>query len=75
MTVVRYTFNVCFKDGIDKDVYTMASELEKAIMKVPWVCGCEALHTHAMRFNSVDVNKVIEGQNMAGAMAFEGRKT
>ena len=63
MKVVRYTFDICIKDGCDKDVYSLASELEKSIMKTEYVCGCEVRHTHSCRFNSVDVDRVIKIQN------------
>lgn len=62
MKVVRYTFDVCLRSRIDKDVYTMATELEKGIMKVDGVIGCEAKSSHTELVNSVDVDKVIKSQ-------------
>ena len=63
MKVVRYTFDVCLRDGIDKDTYSMVRPLEEAIMGCSGVCGCE----HAPRADShgyrcVDVDKAIEWQ-------------
>lgn len=63
MKVVRYTFDICIKDACNKDVYSLASELEKSIMKTEYVCGCEVRHTHSCRFNSVHVDDVIKVQN------------
>lgn len=63
MTVVRYTFDVCLRDGIDKDIYSMAHLIEESIMKCNGVCGCENAHeTDSRGYNSVNVNNAIEWQ-------------
>lgn len=66
MKVIRYTFDICFGKNISKDVYSMAIELEKGIMKVDGVCGCEVKTSHAFLANCVEVDKVIEEQNKRG---------
>lgn len=43
MKVLRYTFDICIRNGVDKDAYCMGSLIEKAIMKCDGVCGCEFL--------------------------------
>ena len=63
MTVVRYTFDVCLRDGIDKDTHTMARQIEESILKCDGVCGCETVHNADERgYNSVSVNGAIEWQ-------------
>lgn len=63
MKVVRYTFDVCLRDGIDKDTYSMVRPLEEAIMKCGDVCGCEHVPGADSRgYDSVDVDKAIEWQ-------------
>jgi len=63
MEVVRFTFDVCFRSGMDRDIYTAATRIEKAIMQTAWVCGCEMKGSHALRANAVDVDAVIEKQH------------
>ena len=63
MKIVRYTFDIAVSSACDKDVYSLASNLEKALSKVEYVRGCEVKNTHACRFNSVDVDRVIKVQN------------
>lgn len=74
MKVVRYTFDVCFSKRVGKDVYSMASELEKAIMKVGGICGCEVKDTHTFRIHGVDVDKVMEIQERTGKTIEEERR-
>lgn len=63
MTVVRYTFDVCLRDAIDKDTYSMARLIEESIMKCNGVCGCETVHkTDGLRYNSVSVTGAMEWQ-------------
>ena len=64
MKVVRYTFDVCLRDGINKDTYSMRSLIEASIMKCDGICGCEAVQKPEELgwYNSVDVNKAIEWQ-------------
>ena len=63
MTVVRYTFDVCLRDGINKDTYAMARQIEESILKCNGVCGCETAHKADGRgYNSVSVNGAIEWQ-------------
>ena len=70
MKVVRYTFDVCFKNGAGC-VYDMARKLENAIMKVDYVCGCETKDTHTWLANAVDVDKVIKVQNASSKLVGE----
>lgn len=63
MTVVRYTFDVCLRDGLDKDTYSMGSLIEKSILGTAGVCGCEIAHkADAEGYSSVDVNDAIKWQ-------------
>lgn len=63
MKVVRYTFDVCLRDGLDKDTYSMGSLIEKSILGTNGVCGCEIAHkTDAEGYSSVDVNDAIKWQ-------------
>lgn len=63
MTVVRYTFDVCLRDGIDKDTYSMARRIEESILKCNGVCGCEyAYKADANGYSSVNVNDAIKWQ-------------
>ena len=63
MTVVRYTFDVCLRDGLDKDTYSMGSLIEKSILGTNGVCGCELAHkADAEGYSSVDVNDAIKWQ-------------
>ena len=63
MTVVRYTLDVCLRDGLDKDEYTMGSLIEKSILGTAGVCGCEIAHkADAEGYGSVDVNDAIRWQ-------------
>ena len=63
MTVVRYTFDVCLRDGVNKDTYSMARQIEESIVKCAGVCGCETVHNTDNRgYNSVSVNGEIEWQ-------------
>lgn len=64
MKVVRYTFDVCIRDSVDRDTYSMKSLIEKAIMNCDGVCGCETVQKpkELGYYNVVDVNKAIEWQ-------------
>lgn len=63
MKVVRYTFDVCLREGLDKDTYSMGSLIEKSILGTAGVCGCELNHTaDAEGFGSVNVNDAIPWQ-------------
>lgn len=62
MKVVRYTFDVCLRDSADKDTYSMASEIEKAIAGCRNVCGCEAFWGDRREYSSVDVSGAIRWQ-------------
>ena len=63
MTVVRYTFDVCLRDGTNKDEYSMGSLIEKSILGTDGVCGCELAHNaDAEGYSSVDVNDAIKWQ-------------
>lgn len=63
MKVVRYTFDVCIRDSVDRDTYSMKSLIEKAITNCDGVCGCETVQKpKELNYNSVDVNKAIEWQ-------------
>ena len=63
MKVVRYTFDVCLRDGIDKDIYSMGGLIEKSILGTAGVCGCErACKVDAEGYSSVDVNDAIKWQ-------------
>lgn len=63
MTVVRYTFDVCLRDGLDKDTYSMGSLIEKSILGTDGVCGCEIAHkADAEEYSSVVVNDAIKWQ-------------
>lgn len=61
MKVVRYTFDVCLRDNIDKDTYSMERLIEKSIMTCNGVCGCESA-ADSRGYCCVDVNKAIEWQ-------------
>ena len=61
MKVVRYTFNICIRDDADKDVYSMAGEIERAIMECGGVCGCESVKRRE-GYDSVDVDAAIAWQ-------------
>lgn len=63
MKVVRYTFDVCLRDGINKDTYSMGSLIVKSILGTAGVCGCEIAHeADADGYSSVDVNEAIKWQ-------------
>ena len=63
MTVVRYTFDVCLRDGLNKDTYSMGSLIEMSILGTAGVCGCELAHkADAEGYNSVNVNDAIKLQ-------------
>lgn len=63
MKVVRYTFDVCLREGLDKDTYCMGSLIEESILGTAGVCGCELNHTaDAEGFSSVNVNDAIKWQ-------------
>ena len=63
MKVVRYTFDVCLREGLDKDTYSMGSLIEESILGTAGVCGCELNHTaDAEGFGSVNVNDAIKWQ-------------
>jgi len=67
MTVVRYTFDVCLRDGINKDEYSMGSLIEKSILGTNGVCGCEIAHKmDAEGYSSVNVNDAIKWQRTNG---------
>ena len=44
MTVVRYTFDVCLRDGLSKDTYGMGGLIAESILGTAGVCGCELVH-------------------------------
>lgn len=63
MTVVRYTFDVCLRDGLNKDTYSMGSLIEKSILGTAGVYGCELAHkADAEGYRSVNVNDAIKWQ-------------
>ena len=63
MTVIRYTFDVCLRDGIDKDTYSMGSLIAESILGTAGVCGCElAYKADAEGYSSVNVNDAIKWQ-------------
>lgn len=63
MTVVRYTFDVCLRDNLDKDTYSMGSLIAESILGTDGVCGCEIAHkADADGYSSVDVNAAINWQ-------------
>ena len=63
MTVARYTFDVCLRDGLNKDTYSMGSLIAKSILGTTGVCGCEIAHeADADGYSSVDVNEAIKWQ-------------
>jgi len=63
MRVVRYTFDVCLRDGINKDEYSMGSLIAKSILDTAGVCGCELSHkADAEGYSSVNVNDAIKWQ-------------
>ncbi len=63
MIVVRYTYNICLRNGLDKDTYDMAKRVEEHIMKCDGVCGCEIAHEKDNRgYNSFNVDDAIEWQ-------------
>ena len=63
MTVVRYTFDVCLRDGLNKDTYSMSSLIEESILGTAGVCGCELVHkADAEGYCSCNVNDAIKWQ-------------
>ena len=63
MIVVRYTFDVCLRDGLNKDKYNMGSLIEKSILGTAGVCGCElACKADTEGYSSVNVNGAIRWQ-------------
>lgn len=63
MTVVRYTFDVCLRDGLNKDIYSMGSLIEESILCTAGVCGCElARKADTDGYSSVNVNDAIRWQ-------------
>lgn len=63
MNVVRYTFDVCLRDSVDKDTYSMGSLIEKSILGTAGVCGCELAHNaDTGGYSSVNVNDAIKWQ-------------
>lgn len=62
MKVVRYTFDVCVRDCIGKDTYSLAPTLEKAIASCEGVCGCETVWKGLPGFLTVNVDAAIEWQ-------------
>lgn len=66
MKVERYTFDVCIRDGADKDTYNMAREIEKAIAGCQNVCGCETFWGDKRGYSSVDVSGAIQWQRNNG---------
>lgn len=65
MTVVRYTFDVCLRNGIDKDEYTMGGLIEKSILDTAGVCGCELAHkADAEGYSSVNMDDAIKWQRI-----------
>ena len=75
MTVVRYTFDVCLRDGIDKDTYSMAHLIEESIRKCNGVCGCEAVLTaDKLGYSCVNVNNAIEWQRANGCWLGEKKR-
>lgn len=65
MNVVRYTFDVCFRDHVSKDAYSMTAEIEKNIMRCDGVCGCEG-RIDKEGFSSVNVDSVVNWQRRKG---------
>lgn len=61
MKIVRYTFDVCVRDNNDKDIYTHATILEKAIANCDGVCGCETVW-RVPQFTQVNVDAAIQWQ-------------
>ena len=65
MTVVRYTFDICLRDGLNKDTYSMGSLIEKSILGTNGVCGCEIAHKaceQELGYNSVNIYEAIKWQ-------------
>lgn len=63
MKVVRYTFDVCLRDGLGKDMYSMGSLITKSILDTAGVCGCELAHkADTEGYSCVDVNDAIKWQ-------------
>lgn len=63
MTVVRYTFDVCLRDGLNKDIYSMGSLIADSILGTAGVCGCELNHrADEVGYSSVNVNDAIKWQ-------------
>lgn len=63
MTVVRYTFDVCLRDGLNKDTYGMGGLIAESILGTAGVCGCELVHkADAEGYSSVNVNDAINWQ-------------
>ena len=66
MKVARYTFDVCIRDSAKKDIYDIATEIEKAISGCQSVCGCEAFRGDDRGYSSVDVSGAIQWQRKKG---------
>ena len=63
MKVVRYTFDVCLRDGLGKDTYSMGSLIEESILGTAGVCGCALAHkADTDGYSVVDVNDAIAWQ-------------
>ena len=62
MKVVRYTFDVCVRDNVDKDTYSLAPILEKAIASCDQVCGCETVWKGLPGYLTVNVDAAIKWQ-------------
>ena len=74
MTVVRYTFDVCLRDGLNKDTYSMGSLIAESILKTAGVCGCEVAHkADAGGYGSVNVNDAIKWQQTNGQYLYRYR--
>ena len=67
MIVVRYTFDVCLRDGVNKDAYSMGSLIEESILGTAGVCGCELAHKADVEgYSSVNVDDAIKHQRANG---------
>lgn len=63
MTVVRYTFDVCLRDGLNKDIYSIGSLIADSILGTAGVCGCELNHkADEVGYSSINVNDAIKWQ-------------
>lgn len=63
MTVVRYTFDVCLRESINKDTYSMGSLIAESILGTDGVCGCElARKADTEGYSCVNVNDAIKWQ-------------